>query len=177
MSKLALRGWLKAVAADSCQLLNSPSTRKDNVSSFPMKPALHFIPLAIACISSFGFAEDEQLPLSEATTARIIGDLPDGTPSPPEPPKPAYIVPAKDILGTEIHEQGGQKNHRPRDQSHRPSAAADGRASFGQNRSRRPSPHRNFPRKIPEERDPPHRCQRLSHTKFTAAQIFFCKIA
>ena len=43
------------------------------------------------------------------TTARVIGDLPDGTPPPPEPPKPAFIVASKDILDTQIHEQGGRK--------------------------------------------------------------------
>ncbi len=30
-------------------------------------------------------------------------------PPPPEPAKPAFIVAAKDILGTEIHEQGGRE--------------------------------------------------------------------
>jgi len=31
MSRLPFRGRLKAVAADFCQLINSPSTREDNV--------------------------------------------------------------------------------------------------------------------------------------------------
>ncbi len=41
MSRPTLRGWLKAVAADFCQLLNSPSTRKDfSDPTFLMKPIL-----------------------------------------------------------------------------------------------------------------------------------------
>ena len=29
------------------------------------------------------------------TTARIIGNIPDGTPPPPEPPRPAFVIPGK----------------------------------------------------------------------------------
>ena len=106
MSKLALRGWLKAVAADSCQLLNSPSTRKDFLNpTFLMKPIPLVLLAALTCLSS-AFSQDEK---AAPTTARVIGDLPDGTPPPPEPPKPAFIVASKDILDTEIHEQGGRK--------------------------------------------------------------------
>ena len=42
-------------------------------------------------------------------TARILGDLPDGTPPPPEPPKPEFIVPTKDILESKTYQQGGRK--------------------------------------------------------------------
>jgi hypothetical protein len=42
------------------------------------------------------------------TTARILGDIPDGTPPPPAPPKPEYHVAARDILSTATHEQGGR---------------------------------------------------------------------
>jgi len=42
------------------------------------------------------------------TTARILGQIPDGTPPPPEPPKPGFIVPTRDILKTETHWQGGR---------------------------------------------------------------------
>ena len=42
-------------------------------------------------------------------SARIIGDLPDGTPPPPQPPKPAFIVPTKDILESKTYQQGGRK--------------------------------------------------------------------
>lgn len=43
-----------------------------------------------------------------ATTARIIGNIPDGTPPPPAPPKPEFVVPNRDILATTTHEQGGR---------------------------------------------------------------------
>jgi len=42
------------------------------------------------------------------TTARVLGKIPDGTPPPPEPPKPGFIVPTRDILKTETHQQGGR---------------------------------------------------------------------
>lgn len=74
-----------------------------------MKPSLRFIILAITSCSSLGFAEEEQTRSSpKDTTTRILGDLPDGTPPPPEAPEPAFNVPAKDILKTEIHQQGGR---------------------------------------------------------------------
>jgi len=41
------------------------------------------------------------------TTARIIGNISDGTP-PPQAPKPGFAVPAKDILQSSVHEQGGR---------------------------------------------------------------------
>jgi hypothetical protein len=61
------------------------------------------------------FADDEQTSILKEpapeiiTTARILGEIPDGTPPPPEPPKPKFIVPAKDILETKVHEQGGRQ--------------------------------------------------------------------
>ena len=61
-----------------------------------------FISLLLACGS---LAAETPAP----TIARVIGALPDGTPPPPEPPKPAFVVAAKDILATQIHEQGGRK--------------------------------------------------------------------
>lgn len=40
--------------------------------------------------------------------ARIIGDIPDGTPSQPEPTKPAFVVRAADILHKNTYQQGGR---------------------------------------------------------------------
>jgi len=75
-----------------------------------MKPSLHFIVLAIACWSSLGHAEDEQVSAApEIATARVLGDLPDGTPPPPEPAKPGFIIPTADILESAIHEHDGRK--------------------------------------------------------------------
>ena len=70
-----------------------------------MKPIPLVLLAALTCLSS-AFSQDEK---AAPTTARIIGDLPDGTPPPPEPAKPASVVAARDILDTEIHEQGGRK--------------------------------------------------------------------
>ncbi|MCX6878740.1 MAG: hypothetical protein NTW21_33745 [Verrucomicrobia bacterium] len=41
-------------------------------------------------------------------TARILGNVPDGTPPPPAPPRPGFVVPGKDILATTTHRQGGR---------------------------------------------------------------------
>ena len=70
--------------------------------------------LCLFCIASSAIGETIPVelkiqPAPAPTTARVIGDLPDGTPPPPEPPKPAFIVATKDILDTEIHEEGGRK--------------------------------------------------------------------
>ena len=42
------------------------------------------------------------------TTARILGSIPDGTPPPPEPLKPKYIVASKDVLESKSIQQGGR---------------------------------------------------------------------
>lgn len=47
-------------------------------------------------------------PATEPTTARILGEIPDGTPPPPAPPKPEYHVAARDVLSTATHKQGGR---------------------------------------------------------------------
>jgi hypothetical protein len=43
------------------------------------------------------------------TAARIDGPIPDGTPPPPEAPKPKFSVRARNILKSETHRQGGRK--------------------------------------------------------------------
>jgi hypothetical protein len=42
------------------------------------------------------------------TIARILGEIPDGTPPPPDPPKPQFRIPAQDILEADTHKQGGR---------------------------------------------------------------------
>ena len=69
-----------------------------------MKPIPLVLLATLTCLSA-AFSQDKK---ATPTTARVIGDLPDGTPPPPEPPKPAFIVTSKDILDTEIHQQGGR---------------------------------------------------------------------
>lgn len=46
---------------------------------------------------------------SPVPTARIIGKVQDGTPPPPEAPRPVFIVPAQDILKTKSQQQGGRR--------------------------------------------------------------------
>ena len=80
-----------------------------------MKPRpLKFL-AALSCISS-AFSQGDfhgEITAPQAapapTSARIIGDLPDGTPPPPAPPKPGFIVATKDILETRTHQQGGRE--------------------------------------------------------------------
>jgi hypothetical protein len=52
--------------------------------------------------------ESAVVPVALPTTARILGNIPDGTPPPPQPPKPVFVVPARDILATTTHQQGGR---------------------------------------------------------------------
>jgi hypothetical protein len=47
-------------------------------------------------------------PVPAASTARILGDIPDGTPPPPAPPKPKLAISNQDVLETTTHEQGGR---------------------------------------------------------------------
>ena len=79
-----------------------------------MKPSPLIFFTALSCISA-AFSQGDfhgEITAPQAapapTFARIIGDLPDGTPPPPEAAKPAFLVASKDILATEIHQQGGR---------------------------------------------------------------------
>lgn len=70
---------------------------------------LSIILLAISGCSLPGLAADEQTqPDAQVSTARVLGDIPDGTPPPPAPPKPEFHVAQRDILATTTHEQGGR---------------------------------------------------------------------
>ncbi len=91
MSKLPLRGRLKAVAAGFWQLSNSPSTRKDKDFSFPMKTYLSFILIPFIGWGACALAADEQTaavqqpPAGNARTF-IPTDLEVPTFVPPAPP-------------------------------------------------------------------------------------------
>lgn len=75
-----------------------------------MKPSLRFLILAFTSCSSLCFAEEERvLPTTDSSSARVIGEIPDGTPPPPQPPKPKFIVPAEDVLETKTLQQGGRE--------------------------------------------------------------------
>jgi hypothetical protein len=58
------------------------------------------------------FAVEEQpataAPAAAPSPARILGKIADGTPPPPEPPKPKFIIPAKDVLESKSIQQGGR---------------------------------------------------------------------
>jgi hypothetical protein len=46
--------------------------------------------------------------LETPTTARIIGEIPDGTPPLPEPPKPVFTVAARDVIDTQTYQESGR---------------------------------------------------------------------
>lgn len=77
-----------------------------------MKPIPLLILASVVCFAPV-FSQDakDSLPAETAATptaARILGSIPDGTPPPPEPPKPKFIVPAKDVLESKSIQQGGR---------------------------------------------------------------------
>ncbi len=77
-----------------------------------MKTIPRIIPILLAATAvAHGQEERSSIPVESAQVpgfARILGEIPDGTPPPATPPKPEIIIPAKDILGTTAHEQGGR---------------------------------------------------------------------
>lgn len=103
MSRPPLRGRLKAVAADFCQLSNPPSTRKDNRPNFPMK-TIPIVFMAVMALAASVHSQDEEdvasgestvAPITLPTTARTL--IPHSLEVPPfTPPVPAVVkqVPA-----------------------------------------------------------------------------------
>jgi hypothetical protein len=80
-----------------------------------MKPIPLVFVAVMALASSVRSQEEEAAPSGGSpvppaipTAARIIGNIPDGTPPLPQPPKPKFIVPARDILATTTQQQGGR---------------------------------------------------------------------
>jgi hypothetical protein len=62
-----------------------------------------------------GYAQEEEgttqtgsTPPPVPTTARILGEIPDGTPPAPAPPKRKLVIPPQDILASTTHRQGGR---------------------------------------------------------------------
>jgi hypothetical protein len=80
-----------------------------------MKSIPRIIPVLLAA-ATLAHSQDEISSVSgdfetapeTLTTARILGEIPDGTPPLPAPPKPEYHVAARDVLATTTHEQGGR---------------------------------------------------------------------
>ena len=77
-----------------------------------MKPIPLLFLVSVACLAPvLSQHAKDSLPEETAaalTAARILGSIPDGTPPPPEPPKPKFIVPAKDVLESKSIQQGGR---------------------------------------------------------------------
>ena len=79
-----------------------------SINDLPMKPLPAIIVLIIAS-TAFAHGEQEKIPTPRSPTpARILGDIPDGTPPPPAPPEPPFIVAKRDIVSTTTHPQGGR---------------------------------------------------------------------
>jgi hypothetical protein len=78
--------------------------------------------LVLLAISRPARSEEPPIPGTNITTARVLGDIPDGTPA-PTISVPEFIVPAKDILETTTHELDGRTIH-PAHQTHRPTSAS-----------------------------------------------------
>ncbi len=108
----ALRGACEWGAIKSRSLFSVADIEQSKQLNFPMKTKL-LACFVISMTSAFLLAQEQTTPsVSEATetptTARLIAPLNDGTPPPPEPPKPAFIVLARDILESKTVQQGGR---------------------------------------------------------------------
>jgi hypothetical protein len=77
-----------------------------------MKPISRLIPVLLVTTTLAGTQEEVSSTSSEAAqapiSARILGEIPDGTSPPPQPPKPEYRIADRDVLATATHEQGGR---------------------------------------------------------------------
>jgi hypothetical protein len=71
-----------------------------------MKTFLLRLILGVVCVSSTHAADKSQT--ATPATARILGEIPDGTPPPTALPKPEFVIPRQDILTAITHEQGGR---------------------------------------------------------------------
>jgi hypothetical protein len=80
-----------------------------------MKPIPRIIPVLIV-IATLAHSQDNLITAAiepakapaSLTTARILGDIPDGTPPASQPPKPDFHIPIKDVLESVTHQQGGR---------------------------------------------------------------------
>jgi hypothetical protein len=95
-----------------CGSTNSPSTWKES-TPIPLNTLTRNITILLAAATlansqeKLNSASLESEPVTP-TTARIIGDIPDGTPSQEEPTRPEFVVPAQDILYKKTYQQGGR---------------------------------------------------------------------
>jgi len=52
--------------------------------------------------------QESETTIATPATARIVGEIPDGSPPPPVPAKPGFHVAARDVISTTTHDQGGR---------------------------------------------------------------------
>jgi len=111
-------GWSCLTPVDGgLEQVGFPTPRPTGRTSFglPMKSSLRFIPVLLA-VATLAHSQDEvssdssefETAPATITTARIIGEIPDGTPPQPEPPKPVYTVTARDVLDADTYQEGGR---------------------------------------------------------------------
>ncbi len=71
-------------------------------------PALSFL-LSLFWASTLEAQESSGPPTpAPESSARLLGKLPDGTPPPPQPPKPGFVALAEKILSTKTFQEGGR---------------------------------------------------------------------
>lgn len=80
-----------------------------------MKSIPRIIPVLLAAASLAHSQDEPKSVFRESTaapvtlaTARILGEIPDGTPPPPAAPKPEFNIAKRDVLAKTTHEQGGR---------------------------------------------------------------------
>jgi hypothetical protein len=77
-----------------------------------MKPILRIIPILLATTPFIGAQEEASAATLDSATASVRAHIPykipDGTPPPPEPPKPVWIVPATDVVAEKSIIEGGR---------------------------------------------------------------------
>ncbi len=83
--------------------------------AFPMKSILSIIPVLLATatvvcsqIEVSSVSRTPATALAVSTSARIIGEIPDGTPPLPEPPKPGFTVAKRDVIEAQTYQEGGR---------------------------------------------------------------------
>ncbi len=79
-----------------------------------MKTIFRIIPLLLYTTALAHSQEEVSPVLRESTvqlpiaTARIIGEIPDGTPPLPEPPKPGFTVAKREVIEAQTYHEGGR---------------------------------------------------------------------
>ena len=78
------------------------------MKKIPLRVLLTTLAGLVAVHSQDASSAMARQPAVPATPARIIGNIPDGTPPPPQAPKPEFVARGTDILVSKVHQQGGR---------------------------------------------------------------------